>query len=164
MPFAFPARHARPHAGARALLAALLLAATHAAAAPPTAPAVDSSGLPALSAVWAEQNPYRGNERAAEVGRQAFNQACASCHGADADGARAPAPDLRRLGRSCRRVTAPQWRQRCVEDVDYYFRKSVMQGKVKAGIEHMPPWEGVLSPELVWAIRTFVESRGRAPR
>ncbi len=35
----------------------------------------------------------------------------------------------------------------------------VLKGKTKAGIEHMPAWEGVLTPEVVWAIRTFVESR-----
>lgn len=162
MPVAAPPRPARR--AARVALAALLLAAAPLGAATPAAPVVDASGLPALDSAWPAENPYRGNAQAAEVGRLAFNQACAACHGADADGARAPAPDLRRLGRSCKRVSAPQWRQRCVEDVDYYFRKSVMHGKIKAGIEHMPPWEGVLSPELVWAIRTFIESAAASPR
>jgi len=142
-----------------AALAVVLVARAAAAAAAPAPPVVDTSGLPALGEPWPALNPYRGNALAAEIGRVAFSQACAGCHGADADGSAVAAPDLRRLGRSCRRVRNAELRQRCMEDVDYYFRKSVLKGKTKVGIEHMPAWEGVLAPEVVWAIRTFVESR-----
>ena len=31
-------------------------------------------------------------------------------------------------------------------------------GKQKFGIVHMPPWEGLLAPELAWALRSFVET------
>jgi len=60
-------------------------------------------------------------------------------------------------------VRDPGLRQRCLQDANHYFRKSVLKGKTKVGIEHMPAWEDVLTPELVWAIRSFVESRD-APR
>jgi mono/diheme cytochrome c family protein len=95
------------------------------------------------------------------VGRMAFNQACARCHGADGDGSRAPAPDLRRLSRHCGALNPGAWRDRCLADADAYFLKSVRFGKHKFGIEHMPAWEGVLTAETVWSIRTFIEN---APR
>ncbi|MBT0961533.1 c-type cytochrome [Denitromonas iodatirespirans] len=125
------------------------------------APDVDTAGLAALSDPDTERNPYRGDARAIAIGREAFNQTCAVCHGADADAHRSPAPDLRRIGQSCRRVAEPALRLRCQTDADYYFRSTVEKGKIKLGIEHMPPWKGILSTELIWAIRSFVES---APR
>lgn len=124
-------------------------------------PPVDTSALPALAPGWAEINPLRGNPQAADIGREAFNQACARCHGQDADGSRSPAPDLRRIGLSCQRVKDAALNQRCQSDADHFFVKSVRYGKQKFGIIHMPPWEGVLEPTLVWSIRSFLES---APR
>lgn len=126
---------------------------------PPQPPVVDIARLPPLAEPWPERNPYRGSVEAARIGHNAFNQTCAKCHGVDADGSRAPAPDLRRLGRSCGRVQEPELKPRCIADVDDYFRTSVLKGKTKVGVEHMPPWEGTLTPELIWAIRTFVESQ-----
>ena len=46
-------------------------------------PSVDTSSLPRLAPGWAEINPLRGNAQAVEIGRDAFNQACAQCHGSD---------------------------------------------------------------------------------
>ena len=125
------------------------------------APVVDTSALPALQSGWAETNPYRGLPAAIAVGQSAFNQACARCHGHDADGSRAPAPDLRRVGGFCQRVTDAALRRRCDSDADYFFLKSVLKGKNKFGIEHMPAWEGVLEPAVIWSIRSYIE---RAPR
>ena len=124
-------------------------------------PDVDTSALPALAPGWAEVNPLRGNAPAIGIGRAAFNQACARCHGENANGTRSPAPDLRRIGLGCLRVQDPALRQRCQSDADHFFVKSVRYGKQKFGIVHMPPWDGVLEPTLVWSIRTFVEN---APR
>lgn len=124
----------------------------------PVAPKVDTSPLPAIAGGWAEINPLRGNPAAITVGRAAFNQACAACHGTDANGTRSPAPDLRRMGRSCGRLQDPALRQRCQSDADHFFVKSVRYGKQKFGIVHMPPWEGVLEPSVVWSLRTFVEN------
>lgn len=121
-------------------------------------PQVDTSALPAESHQWAEVNPLRGNADAIAIGKQAFNQSCAQCHGMDANSSRSPAPDLRRMGLGCRRIQDAALRQRCQSDADHFFVKSVRNGKQKFGIVHMPPWEGVLTPEVVWSIRTFVEN------
>ena len=122
------------------------------------APAVDTSVLPALAEGWAETNPYRGNAESVRVGRSAFNQSCAMCHGNDADGSRSPAPDLRRLGRACGRVKDAALKIRCQSDADHWFVQSVLHGKKKFGIEHMPAWEGILDPKVIWSLRSFVEA------
>ena len=121
-------------------------------------PQVDSSQLPEPARTWQEPNPLRGNAAAAAIGKTAFNQSCASCHGVDANGTRSPAPDLRRLGGLCRRIQDAALRQRCQGDADAFFIKSVRYGKQKFGIVHMPPWEGVIAPELAWALRSFIET------
>jgi mono/diheme cytochrome c family protein len=148
-----------------ALLLVLSLAGTAVLAAEPAQrPEVDATTLaqlPPLAPGWAALNPLRGQPQAVLLGRQVFNQACASCHGADADGSRSPAPDLRRIGLACQRVKEPALRQRCLSDADHFFVQSVRFGKQKFGIQHMPPWEGVLEPGLVWALRSYVETAGR---
>lgn len=125
------------------------------------APVVDQSGLPPLGAE-VRTNPYRANARAIEVGQSAFNQACARCHGIDANSAGAPAPDLRQLNRYCRRIGEPAVQAACLADNDAYFNKTVANGKTIVGVMHMPPWKNVLSPELVWAIQAFIEARAVA--
>jgi cytochrome c553 len=124
-------------------------------------PAVDTSGLPALAAGWAEVNPLRGNALAIDIGREAFNQTCARCHGENANGSRSPAPDLRRIGSTCLRIQDAALKQRCQSDADHFFITSVRFGKQKFGIVHMPPWDTVLEPTLIWSLRTYVEN---APR
>ena len=124
-------------------------------------PDVDTAALPAIAPGWADINPLRGNAQAANIGGRAFNQTCARCHGENANGSRSPAPDLRRIGMTCLRVKDPALRQRCQSDADHYFVKSVRFGKQKFGIVHMPPWDSVLEPALVWSLRSFVET---APR
>jgi len=122
------------------------------------APQVDTAPLPPQAQTWTEPNPLRGNAQAIAIGQTAFNQSCAHCHGQNANGSRAPAPDLRRLGTRCKRIQDDALRQRCMGDADAYFIKSVRYGKQKFGIVHMPPWEGVVGPELAWALRSFVET------
>ena len=139
----------------------LALAAQSALAFDAFTPQVDTSALPAAAHTWAEPNPLRGNPDAIALGRATFNQTCAHCHGADANGSRAPAPDLRRIGQGCKRIEDVALRARCTADADAWFIQSVRHGKQKFGIVHMPPWEGYLSPELVWSLRSFVET---APR
>ncbi len=123
------------------------------------APTVSADGLPPLGATWLSENPYRGNPDAPAIGQQAYNQACARCHGADASTNAAPAPDLRNLNRYCRRIADAELNAACMRDNDAYFAKSVRHGKVIVGVIHMPPWQGVLKQELAWAIQTFIESR-----
>lgn len=126
------------------------------------APTVDAGRLPALGSSWLAANPYRARpvaDEALAIGRDAYNQACARCHGLDASTNAAPAPDLRNLNRSCRRIEDDELKAWCLRDNDAYFAKTVRHGKVIVGVTHMPPWEGVLPQELAWAIQVFIESR-----
>ena len=143
------------------VLMALPLAANEVA----IAPQVDASRLPVLGVAWSAANPYRGQPAASDavaLGRDAYNQACARCHGADASTNAAPAPDLRNLDRGCRRIADTELKAWCQRDNDAYFAKSVRGGKVIVGVTHMPPWDGVLKQELAWAIQLFIESRAAA--
>lgn len=124
-------------------------------------PDVDTTALPTIAPGWVDLNPLRGNAEAARIGGLAFNQTCARCHGENANGSRSPAPDLRRIGMACQRVKDPALRTRCQSDADHFFVQSVRYGKQKFGIVHMPPWDSVLEPALVWSLRSFVET---APR
>jgi len=125
---------------------------------PTISPVVDTRRLPAIENRNTDYNPYRGYPDAIAAGRDAFNQSCAVCHGVDADGSRMPAPDLRRIGRSCNRLVPGEWKRRCESDADFYFKRSIEEGKVKVGVRHMPAWKDLMSLELIWAIRSFVES------
>ena len=121
--------------------------------------AVKTEGLEPLGEEWLDENPYRGNARAAEIGRTLFNQTCARCHGVDAVSRNMPGPDLTRLDKACRPIADPAVRAHCLADNDAYFLDSVQNGKVRVGVSHMPAWKTVLSPQLIWTLRTFVESR-----
>lgn len=149
------------HGAARALCLLTLTLSAAQADELPGRPDIDTSALPALEAGWADTNPLRGHPEAARIGGAVFNQTCARCHGENANGMRSPAPDLRRIGQACQRVKDPALRQRCQSDADHFFVKSVRYGKQKFGIVHMPPWDGVLEPALIWSLRSFVET---APR
>lgn len=155
-------RGARGRALHKAIAGLLLLAVAGAAAAQEHAHpvSVDTGTLPALGNDWKEVNPYRDDAQAARVGQSVYEQACARCHGEGATGA-GVAPDLRRLDGYCKRLAEGALRQRCLGDVDDYFRRTVLFGKVRVGIVHMPPWQGHLTQEQVWAVKAFVETRGR---
>jgi mono/diheme cytochrome c family protein len=141
-----------------------LAAPIQAAAAAPAEPLrSDLSNLPPLGSEWRSNNPYRGNTAVAAIGRAIFLEACARCHG-DEQVHGAPAPNLGRLDRYCRRIVDTSVRAHCLSDVDDYFRRSVLFGKIRLGIEHMPPWQGILSQEAIWALRTYVMQRGSAKR
>ncbi|RTL30716.1 MAG: c-type cytochrome [Rhodocyclaceae bacterium] len=122
---------------------------------------VDTSALPAITGAAGDANPYRGNPRAADIGRHAFNRACARCHGPDADNKGQVGPDLLKLDRACSRIADPAIREMCIADNDQYFLKSVQYGKTRVGVVHMPAWKDVLPPAAIWTIRTFLESRSR---
>lgn len=145
-----------------ALCAGLLLASGAQAVETANKPVVDDSALPRLGKVWREANPYRGEAAAFDIGRSAYNQTCARCHGADAATNAAPAPDLRNLDRGCRRIQNPLTKEHCMADNDAYFAKTVQNGKVIVGITHMPPWRDALSQEQAWAIQVFIEGQAKA--
>jgi cytochrome c-550 PedF len=105
---------------------------------------VDTTGLPPVGADWLEKNPYRGNELAEKIGKSGFAQNCARCHGIEAESG-GIAPDLRYLDKG--------------EDGDAWFINRIRHGYTQNGLTKMPAFEGVLSQDAMWAIRTYLDSR-----
>ena len=131
---------------AATLVAALGLAPSPAALAhgDVTPQVVDVSTLKPLGNDKRGSNPYRGDKEAIRVGSSAYNQNCARCHGLEAISG-GIAPDLRKLD-----VDA---------ETDAYYLQSVYRGKVRNGAVYMPPFEGILPQEAVWAIKAYLETR-----
>jgi len=123
-----------------------------------TPQAVDTKTLPQLGADWRKENPYRGNEDAIKVGSSGYNQNCARCHGLEAVSG-GIAPDLRKLDQDCKGLKVEAKRAACVRDTDDYYATSVRRGKSVNGAYKMPPFEGVLNQEAVWAIKAYLETR-----
>lgn len=127
-----------------------------------TPQAVDTSSLPQLGEDWRMENPYRKNEQAIKIGASAFNQNCARCHGLEAISG-GIAPDLRRLDNECATMTNAKKKAACVEEVDGYFMASIRRGKSRNGAVYMPPFEGILNQEAMWAIKAYLETRREKP-
>jgi len=154
-----------PRRGLRPGIAATLLALSAAAAlahGDVTPQAVDTRELPPLGDAWRGENPYRTNTTAAKIGASAFNQNCARCHGLEAISG-GIAPDLRRLDNECSSLKDDRKKASCVKDVDEYFAGSVRKGKVRNGAVYMPPFDGILNQEAVWAIKAYLETRREKP-
>lgn len=109
-----------------------------------TPQAVDVSTLQPLGDQKRDENPYRGDKEAIRIGTSAYNQNCARCHGLEAISG-GIAPDLRKLDID--------------KETDIYFRESVLRGKVRNGAVYMPPFEGILSQEAIWSIRSYLDTR-----
>jgi cytochrome c-550 PedF len=109
---------------------------------------VDTTGLEPLGDEWRGTNPYREDAKrkatAIEIGSRGYNSNCARCHGLEAKSG-GMAPDLRELGES--------------ETEDAWFISRVLQGAVVSGRQKMPPFEGLLSQEAIWAIRTYIDAQ-----
>lgn len=105
--------------------------------------AVDTTGLKNLGADWQKANPYRKDKTAIRIGDSAFNQNCARCHGLGAISG-GIAPDLRYLP--------------LADEGDEVFMQRIRKGSVRDGRVYMPPFEGTLSQEAMWAIRTWLET------
>ena len=120
-----------------------------------TPQAVDVSGLTPLGADWKAENPYRGNQAAIKVGTSAFAQNCARCHGIDAISG-GIAPDLRKLDKDCATMAN---KDGCYKEIDEYYATTVRKGRVRNGAVYMPPFEGILQQEAVWAIKAYLETR-----
>ena len=127
-----------------------------------TPQAVDTKSLTQLGAEWKTENPYRGNAAAIKVGSSAYNQNCARCHGLEAISG-GVAPDLRKLDNDCVSLKVAAKKAACVVDVDQYYANSVRRGKVRNGAVYMPPFEGIISQEGVWAIKAYLETRREKP-
>ena len=110
---------------------------------------VDTTGLDVVGEEWAEENPYRikgGDqyELAKKIGSSGYNQNCARCHGLQVISG-GIAPDLRFLDEGI--------------DGDEWFLQRIRHGYSQNGAYKMPPFEGVLSQEAMWAIRSYIETR-----
>jgi cytochrome c-550 PedF len=105
--------------------------------------AVDTTGLKSLGNDWQKANPYRKDKTAIRIGDSAFNQNCARCHGLGGVSG-GIAPDLRYLPVG--------------DEGDEVFMPRIRKGSVRDGRVYMPPFEGVISQEAMWAIRAWLES------
>jgi cytochrome c-550 PedF len=128
-----------------------------------TPQAVDTKALPALGDAWKTQNPYVGNAEAIRIGSSAYNQNCARCHGLEAISG-GVAPDLRMMDRDCTGLKNETKKAQCYGEIDQYYAESVRRGKVRNGAVYMPPFEGILQQEAVWAIKSYLETRRNASR
>ena len=127
-----------------------------------TPQAVDTKALPQLGDAWKPENPYRGHAEAIKIGASAYNQNCARCHGLEAISG-GIAPDLRKLDNDCATMRVEKKKAACVAEMDQYFAGSVRKGKVRNGAVYMPPFEGILSQEAVWAVKSYLETRREKP-
>lgn len=126
-----------------------------------TPQSVNTAGLAPLGEAWRNENPYRSNAVALQIGSSAFNQNCARCHGLEAISG-GIAPDLRKLDRDCIDLKNEAKRLACFKETDNYFLASIRNGKVRNGAVYMPPFEGVFNQEAMWAIKTYLEARREA--
>lgn len=132
--------------GVSTLLAALLASPAVFAHGDVVPHAVDTTGLDPLGPEWRDENPYRGNPAAIEIGKHAFAANCARCHGIDAISG-GIAPDLRKLDKGS---LGDEW-----------FQERVRNGAVRNGAVYMPKFaepDGPLSQEALWAIRSWLDT------
>ena len=128
-----------------------------------TPQAVDTHTLPQLGSDWLKDNPYGtggAQQEAIRVGSSGFNQNCARCHGLEAISG-GIAPDLRKLDAECFDMQ-DEARANCIKEFEAYFINTVRGGRTREGRVYMPPFEGILSQEALWAIKTYLESRRAA--
>src|SRR5690242_20348914 len=104
---------------------------------------VETKGLAPLGEEWRTTNPYRGNDTAIAIGKSAYNQQCARCHGIGGVSG-GLAPDLRSLDKG--------------DGGDKDYLPPMRKGVYRDGRTLMPKYEGVLSQEAMWAIRAFLET------
>ena len=127
-----------------------------------TPQAVDTKDLPTLGADWRVENPYRSQAKAIPIGTSAYNQNCARCHGLEAISG-GIAPDLRKLDNDCATLKDAAKKAACVKEVDGYFLGKVRRGVTRNGAVYMPPFDGILQQEAVWAIKSYLETRREKP-
>jgi cytochrome c-550 PedF len=122
---------------------------------------VDTSTLPQLGAKWLPSNPYSSgaaNKEALRIGTSAYNQNCARCHGLEAISG-GMSPDLRKIDGDCMGLADQDKKMACFKEIDEYYVATVRRGRVRDGRVYMPPFEGILSQEAIWAIKTYLETR-----
>ena len=110
---------------------------------------VDTAGLPELPPEMASENPWREADpallfKAVDVGAKGYNSNCARCHGLEAISG-GLAPDLRYLEAN--------------DYGDEWYLDRILHGYEQNGAVKMPPFEGILNQQAIWAIRTYIETR-----
>ena len=126
-----------------------------------TPQAVDTKTLPQLGDKWLGSNPYStgpANKEALRIGTSAYNQNCARCHGLEAISG-GIAPDLRKIDADCTGLADAGKKAACFKEIDDYYVSTVRHGRTRDGRVYMPPFEGTLSQEAIWAIKTYLETR-----
>ena len=140
----------RPHyAGIAVALVALAAIARLAVAHGNVTPQpVDTAGLKGLGDAWVTENPYRGDkeqyDKAVEIGDKGYELNCAGCHGLKAISG-GMAPDLRDLDAG--------------KAGDEWYIGLTRKGILRNGAQKMPAYEGTVSQEAMWAIRSYIETR-----
>lgn len=122
---------------------------------------VDTSTLPQLGPKWKDTNPYStgpANKEALRIGTSAYNQNCARCHGLEAISG-GMSPDLRKLDAECTGLADASKKEMCFNEMSEFYAATVRRGRVRDGRVYMPPFEGTLTQEAVWAIKTYLETR-----
>jgi cytochrome c-550 PedF len=122
---------------------------------------VDTSTLPQLGPKWLDNNPYSkgdAHKEALRIGTSAYNQNCARCHGLEAISG-GISPDLRKLDNDCADLADDAKKNACHQEINEYFVATVRRGRARDGRVYMPPFEGTLSQEAIWSIKTYLETR-----
>jgi mono/diheme cytochrome c family protein len=47
----------------------------------------------------------------------------------------------------------------CFQEINDYFVSTVRRGRTRDGRVYMPPFEGILTQEAMWSIKTYLETR-----
>ena len=156
--------HFRKHSAlaSLALAACLALTAQSARAHGDVVPqSVDTSTLPQLGPKWLDNNPYSAgpaNKEALRIGSSAYNQNCARCHGLEAISG-GISPDLRKLDADCMGLADMAKKQACFVEINEYYMSTTRRGRTRDGRVYMPPFEGILTQEAIWSIKTYLETR-----
>lgn len=122
---------------------------------------VDTHTLPQLGEKWRDANPFStgpANKEALRIGTSAYNQNCARCHGLEAISG-GIAPNLRKIDGDCMGLADEAKKMACYKETDEYFLGTVRRGRTRDGRVYMPPFEGILSQEAIWSIKTYLETR-----
>ncbi len=122
---------------------------------------VDTHTLPQLGPQWLDTNPYStgpAHDEALRIGKSAYNQNCARCHGLEAISG-GISPDLRKLDNDCTDMADRAKKEACYAEIQEYFLSTVRRGRARDGRVYMPPFEGILTQEAMWSIKTYLETR-----
>ncbi len=163
MPSALRSVHQLSDLGLKGLIVFAVLASSQVMAHGDVTPqAVDTRSLPQLGTKWLNKNPYTpqspAHQEALRIGTSAYNQNCARCHGIDAISG-GISPDLRKFDQDCMGMKDPAKKQACFDEMDEFYLASVRRGRVRDGRVYMPPFEGILTQEAMWAIKTYLDTR-----